>query len=257
MFLSHLLYLLTSVLVIALTPWLTPLLLSISLKSTVTLGNPSPCQPQQIRTGTHIGLNQFSGIRYGESVSQAWSLHLLPVVTLMDQWKWDLPRASITAWRSLHLTSYSPVNVTTNGLGWSLLFLTWWVKQSCKHQHNEHILHGECPSPAACREGPHPAGRWEREALRARMCCRDGQSHVAPHLLRERGPTTPPRWAVPPHRTCPPDTEPSESAGCCRGKNVAATEVKTLTLFTSNHQCSVLHKTIWNCIKYLQWLPRK
>lgn len=165
MFLSHVLYLLTSVLVIALTPWLTPLLLSISLKSTVTLGNPSPCQPQQIRTGTHIGLNQFSGIRYGESVSQAWSLHLLPVVTLMDQWRWDLPRASITAWRSLHLTSYSPVNVTTNGLGWSSLFLTWWVKQSCKHQHNEHILHGECPSPAACREGPHPAGRWEQERL--------------------------------------------------------------------------------------------
>lgn len=185
MFLSHLLYLLTSVLVIAITAWLTPLLLSISLKSTVTLGKPSPCQPQRIRTGTHIGLDQFSGICYGESVSQAWSLHLLPVITLMDQWRWDLPRASITARWSLHLTSYSPVNVTTNGLAWSLLFLTWWVKQSCKHQHNKHILHGEMPQPCCLQR--RPSSCWE-----VGMRGSEG-SDVLPQWSEPRGFLPPPR----------------------------------------------------------------
>lgn len=37
--------------------------------------------------------------------------------------------------------------------GWgTLLFLTWWAKQSCKHGQNEHIPHKECSSPAASRQ---------------------------------------------------------------------------------------------------------
>lgn len=137
-------------------------------------------------------------------------------------------------------------------MGFAIPFLV--KKQSCKHEHNEHILHRERSSPAACRQGPHTAERWEWVALKAPVCCRDRQSSSVPYFWGW-GPAAPPSHPHP-QVNGPAEAEPLEGTGRCRGENTTAIDVKMLTRFTSSHQYSVLHKIIWNCIKYVQWLPK-
>jgi len=125
MFLSHLLSCF-SVLVIALTPWFTPLLLS-TLPMSEELHQESPAPPSLSRRGQVElpGRRQFSGILYRASVGGGWSLNLLPDVTLMDQWRSDLPGTSVTERQSLHFGSCLPANVKTNfeGGGFSISHL--------------------------------------------------------------------------------------------------------------------------------------
>lgn len=115
------------------------------------------------------------------------------------------------------------------------------------------LLHGDCLCPAACTS--HPAGGQSRGSAGSGVLLQRAEPCRASPL--KRGSCTTPRWAFPPCQKGPASSKPLESTGLCRGTGVAAIEVKTLTLFTSNRQRLVLHKTIWNCMKYLQWLPRK
>lgn len=129
------------------------------------------------------------------------------------------------------------------------------IRQSCKNECNEHMLHGDSSCPAACTPGPHPArGQTRGSEVSGVLLQRAEPRRTSPLKM---GSCTTPRWVFPPHQTGPANCKPLESTGLCRGRSVTAIVVKTLTQFTSNRQCLVLHKTIWNWIKYLQWLPRK
>lgn len=159
----------------------------------------------------------------------------------MNQRRIDLTGAPRTAWWHLQLRSYYLQMLKQRGLGASL-FLTWWVRQSCKQECNEHILHGHCSSLAAHWQGPHAAG------VETRGCKGSAEPHIAGALrvllgehsqVLNRSLQFPDFTELRAHR-----------------KKAAAIEVETLTLFTSNFQCTVLQKTIWNSIKYLEWLPR-
>lgn len=129
------------------------------------------------------------------------------------------------------------------------------VRQSCKNECNEHMLHGDCLCPAACTPGPHPAGDQTRGSEGSGVLLQRAEPCRASPL--KMGSCTPPQVSVPAMLNRPCQLQAFGKHRALQGQRVAAIEVKTLTLFTSNCQCLVLHKTIWNGIKYLQWLPRK
>lgn len=131
----------------------------------------------------------------------------------------------------------------------------WWVRQSCKNECNELRLRGDCLCPAAAHQALILLGGQRRGSEDSRVLLQ--RAEPCRTLPLKMGSCTTPRWGFPHCQMSPANSKPLESTGLCRGRRVSAIEVKTLTLFTSNRQCLVLHKTIWNCIKYLQWLPRK